>query len=74
MYSYVVDELPELVARNFPIDINKQSIMGHSMGGPRRADHSPEEYGQISLRVGLCAHLLAHELSVGKQSLEALFR
>jgi S-formylglutathione hydrolase len=33
MYSYVVDELPELVAANFPADMARQSITGHSMGG-----------------------------------------
>lgn len=29
MYSYVTKELPELIAANFPVDIKKQSIMGH---------------------------------------------
>lgn len=33
MYSYVVEELYELVLANFPVDQNKISIMGHSMGG-----------------------------------------
>ncbi|AGB43442.1 S-formylglutathione hydrolase [Mesorhizobium australicum WSM2073] len=33
MYSYVVDELPALVAANFPVDMSRQSIFGHSMGG-----------------------------------------
>jgi S-formylglutathione hydrolase len=33
MYSYVVDELPTIVAANFPIDATRQSISGHSMGG-----------------------------------------
>jgi len=33
MWSYVTDELPKLVAENFPVDANKQSIFGHSMGG-----------------------------------------
>ena len=33
MWSYVTDELPDLIAENFPIDANRQSIMGHSMGG-----------------------------------------
>src|SRR5688500_18523062 len=28
MYSYIVDELPELVASAFPIDPERQSIMG----------------------------------------------
>ena len=33
MWSYVTDELPKLVAENFPVDARRQSVMGHSMGG-----------------------------------------
>lgn len=33
MWSYITQELPELVAENFPCDMSRQSIMGHSMGG-----------------------------------------
>jgi S-formylglutathione hydrolase len=33
MYTYVVDELPALIAANFPIQTDKQGIFGHSMGG-----------------------------------------
>jgi S-formylglutathione hydrolase len=33
MYTYVAEELPELVAASFPIDLARQSITGHSMGG-----------------------------------------
>ncbi len=33
MYSYVVDELPNLIAANFPGIREKQGIFGHSMGG-----------------------------------------
>jgi S-formylglutathione hydrolase len=33
MYDYVVDELPGAIAANFPIQPDRQSIMGHSMGG-----------------------------------------
>ena len=33
MWSYVVDELPGIVFKEFPLDQAKQSIMGHSMGG-----------------------------------------
>ena len=33
MRSYVEDELPGLVAGEFPVDLVRQSIMGHSMGG-----------------------------------------
>ena len=33
MWSYVTDELPALVAREFPVDPARQAITGHSMGG-----------------------------------------
>ncbi|XP_050540340.1 uncharacterized protein LOC126904979 [Daktulosphaira vitifoliae] len=33
MYSYVNEELPKLIQDNFNIKKNRQSIMGHSMGG-----------------------------------------
>ncbi|MEX6506913.1 S-formylglutathione hydrolase [Jiella sp. M17.18] len=33
MWSYVTEELPTLVAAEFPADMDRQSIMGHSMGG-----------------------------------------
>lgn len=33
MYDYVVEELPQLIAENFPANPDKQSVCGHSMGG-----------------------------------------
>lgn len=33
MYSYIVEELPDVVASAFPIDLGRQAITGHSMGG-----------------------------------------
>lgn len=33
MWSYVTEELPALIAAEFPADMGRQSIMGHSMGG-----------------------------------------
>ncbi|MEM5474985.1 S-formylglutathione hydrolase [Pacificibacter sp. AS14] len=33
MYSYVTTELPALIAGNFPADMSRQGITGHSMGG-----------------------------------------
>ncbi|ATU93028.1 S-formylglutathione hydrolase [Phyllobacterium zundukense] len=33
MATYIAEELPELVAANFPVDMKRQSIFGHSMGG-----------------------------------------
>jgi S-formylglutathione hydrolase len=33
MWTYITEELPGIVAGNFPADMSRQSIMGHSMGG-----------------------------------------
>ena len=33
MYDYVVKELPEIVASNFNVDMDRVGISGHSMGG-----------------------------------------
>ncbi len=33
MYAYVSQELPALVGANFPADMGRQAISGHSMGG-----------------------------------------
>ncbi|MHC1547039.1 S-formylglutathione hydrolase [Phyllobacterium sp. K27] len=33
MATYIAEELPALIAANFPVDMQRQSIFGHSMGG-----------------------------------------
>jgi len=33
IWTYVTDELPKLVAAEFPVDMERQAITGHSMGG-----------------------------------------
>lgn len=33
MWTYVTHELPAIIAEHFPADMDRQSIMGHSMGG-----------------------------------------
>ncbi|MGD1805034.1 S-formylglutathione hydrolase [Dapis sp. BLCC M126] len=51
MYSYVVEELPEIIAKNFPVQPDKQSIFGHSMGGHGAlicALKNPEKYQSVS--------------------------
>ena len=43
MWSYVAEELPSLIERNFEVDMERQSITGHSMGG----------HGALTLAMGL---------------------
>jgi S-formylglutathione hydrolase len=33
MWTYVTEELPALVAAEFPVDMGRQAVTGHSMGG-----------------------------------------
>jgi S-formylglutathione hydrolase len=33
MWTYVTEELPALIAAQFPVDMDRQGITGHSMGG-----------------------------------------
>ena len=33
MYSYITEELPALIAEHFRVDMSRQGIFGHSMGG-----------------------------------------
>ena len=33
MYTYITEELPKLVAEHFRVDMDRQGIFGHSMGG-----------------------------------------
>jgi S-formylglutathione hydrolase len=58
MYSYVVNELPNLIEQNFPILANKQGIFGHSMGGHGAlvcALRNPEQYLSVSAIAPICA-------------------
>ncbi|HEY0192876.1 MAG TPA: S-formylglutathione hydrolase [Kofleriaceae bacterium] len=50
MYSYVVDELPAVIARHFPVD-DRRGIFGHSMGGHGAlviALRNPDRYRSVS--------------------------
>ena len=51
MYRYVTEELPELVAKNFPVDDSRQGIFCHSMGGHGAltiALKNPDRYRSVS--------------------------
>jgi S-formylglutathione hydrolase len=51
MYSYVVDELPALIAARFPVDVRRQGVFGHSMGGHGAlviALRNPNRYRSVS--------------------------
>ncbi|WP_414584851.1 S-formylglutathione hydrolase [Scytonema sp. PCC 10023] len=51
MYSYVVYELPSLIAQHFPVQPEQQGIFGHSMGGHGAivcAIRNPQQYKSVS--------------------------
>jgi S-formylglutathione hydrolase len=60
MYTYVTEELPRLVAEKFAADLERQSIMGHSMGGHGAltiALKNPARYKSVSALAPVCAPL-----------------
>lgn len=51
MYSYILDELPVLVGDAFNVDMNRQGIFGHSMGGHGAlimALRNPDRFNSLS--------------------------
>ena len=51
MHSYIVDELPTLLAAHFPMDIARSGLCGHSMGGHGAltiALKHPQRYRSVS--------------------------
>jgi len=51
MWTYVTEELPALVAGEFPADMDRQGITGHSMGGHGAltvALRNPERFRSVS--------------------------
>ncbi|SIS84045.1 S-formylglutathione hydrolase [Roseivivax lentus] len=51
MWDYITAELPMLLGRNFALDMERQSICGHSMGGHGAltiAMHHPERFRAVS--------------------------
>jgi S-formylglutathione hydrolase len=58
MYSYITEELPAVIAANFPADMSRQGITGHSMGGHGALTlhlRNPEVYRSVSAFAPICA-------------------
>ncbi|MFK7824215.1 MAG: S-formylglutathione hydrolase [Oligoflexales bacterium] len=58
MYSYVSDELPQVIEENFPVDSARKSIFGHSMGGHGAMViglRNPKKFRSISAFAPICA-------------------
>ena len=60
MYSYILDELPALINREFPVDGQRTSISGHSMGGHGAltiALKNPGRFKSVSAFSPICSPL-----------------
>ncbi|MCW1931193.1 S-formylglutathione hydrolase [Pararhodobacter zhoushanensis] len=58
MRSYIETELPALVAAHFPVDMARQGITGHSMGGHGALTiglRTPERFRSVSAIAPICA-------------------
>lgn len=58
MYDYVQAELPRLVGSAYAVDLSRQAIMGHSMGGHGAltlALRNPDQYRSVSAFAPICA-------------------
>lgn len=57
MWDYVAEDLPDLLARDFAVDMERQAITGHSMGGHGAltlAMTYPERYRSVSAFAPIC--------------------
>ena len=62
MYTYVTAELPTLIGANFPADMSRESIFGHSMGGHGAltiALKDPQRYKSVSALAPIAAPMRA---------------
>jgi S-formylglutathione hydrolase len=58
MWDYITEELPALIAEHFSIDMDRQSITGHSMGGHgalTMAMGLPGRYRSVSAFAPICS-------------------
>lgn len=57
MWTYIAEELPALIGENFALDMDRQSICGHSMGGHGALTMAlalPERFRSVSAFAPIC--------------------
>lgn len=57
MWDYIGTELPSIIAENFNVDMSRQSITGHSMGGHGALTHAlrnPGRFASVSAFAPIC--------------------
>jgi S-formylglutathione hydrolase len=58
MYDYITKELAAVLSKNFPLDVRRQGILGHSMGGHGALTiglKNPDIYRSISAFAPICS-------------------
>ncbi|WP_199556057.1 S-formylglutathione hydrolase [Sandaracinobacteroides hominis] len=71
MWSYITEELPALAAQHFPLDMARQGITGHSMGGHGAltvALRNPDRFRSVSAFAPIVA---PSQVTWGKKALGA---
>ena len=74
MWNYVADELPRLIEAEYPVDMGRQSITGHSMGGHGALTVALQFPGPLSQRVGLRPDRRTEPGAVGAEGADRLSR
>ena len=74
MWTYVTEELPALVAAEFPVDMDRQGISGHSMGGHGALTVALQLSRALPQRFRVCADRCAGPGAVGTEGAGRLSR
>jgi S-formylglutathione hydrolase len=73
MWSYVTEELPALIAAEFPADMDRQGITGHSMGGHGALTVALRHPGRFRSVSGFAPIVAPGQVPWGKKALGGYF-
>jgi S-formylglutathione hydrolase len=74
MYDYVLERTAGAGGDSQPVDLGRQAIFGHSMGGHGALTLALRNPGRFAQRLGLCADLRPEPVPLGREGLGALPR
>ena len=72
MYSYVVRELPEIVAAHLPADLERNGYFRPLHGRPWRIDSGVAQSVAVQVGIGVFADRRAHAVALGQEGLHQL--
>lgn len=73
MYSYVTEELPQLINANFPVDPQRMVYFWSLHGRPPSSDLCFEKSWKIQICVSICSNLQPCALSLGQKNFSWIF-